>query len=143
MKKHTIINEPEYITFYDFVAYGKEVSDNISEDGMPWSFKFYGLPVSHETNDSYVILYGDEMLLFTKDDILVVNPPKNIIYVSKISEINRNPIGLIPKEIHDDIVIHKRFTSVYGAIYRYLDSNNKIPIQWIDEYNELVNHYLK
>ena len=44
------------------------------------------------------------------------------------------PIGLTPKKIHDN----KRFYEVCGAIVRYYSAGLKIPVEWIMEYNELV-----
>ena len=46
----------------------------------------------------------------------------------------RPPIGLKPRYIHD----HERYIEIYGAIQRYYDAGKKIPVEWIEEYNELV-----
>jgi hypothetical protein len=48
------------------------------------------------------------------------------------------PLGLIPKRFHDEWVKVKRFNKVRGAIARYFDAGLKINIEWIEEYNELV-----
>ena len=50
----------------------------------------------------------------------------------------RPPLGLIPKKFHDERVKAKRFNEVCGAIARYYDAGMKINIEWIEEYNELV-----
>lgn len=48
------------------------------------------------------------------------------------------PLGLIPKKFHDERVKVERFNEVCGAIARYYDAGLKINIEWIEEYNELV-----
>ena len=50
----------------------------------------------------------------------------------------RPPLGLIPKKFHDERVKLERFNEVCGAIARYYDAGLKINIEWIEEYNELV-----
>jgi hypothetical protein len=50
----------------------------------------------------------------------------------------RPPLGLIPKKLHDERVKVERFNEVCGAIARYYDAGMKINIEWIEEYNELV-----
>jgi hypothetical protein len=50
----------------------------------------------------------------------------------------RPPLGLVPKKFHDERVKSKRFNEVCGAIARYYDAGMKINIEWIEEYNELV-----
>lgn len=50
----------------------------------------------------------------------------------------RPPLGLIPKKFHDERVKIERFNEVCGAIARYYDAGMKINIEWIEEYNELV-----
>lgn len=47
----------------------------------------------------------------------------------------RPPLGLMPKKFHDV----ERFNEVCGAIARYYDAGLKINIEWIEEYNELVD----
>lgn len=48
------------------------------------------------------------------------------------------PLGLIPKKFHDERVRVERFNEVCGAISRYYYAGLKINIEWIEEYNELV-----
>lgn len=48
------------------------------------------------------------------------------------------PLGLMPKKFHDERVKVERFNEVRGAIARYYDAGLKINIEWIEEYNELV-----
>ena len=51
----------------------------------------------------------------------------------------RPPLGLIPKNIHYKRVKVERFNEVCGAIARYYDAGMKINIEWIEEYNELID----
>ena len=51
-----------------------------------------------------------------------------------IHTIDKPPLGLMPKRF----VQKARFVEVCGAISRYYMANKKIPIEWIEEYNELV-----
>jgi len=52
-------------------------------------------------------------------------------------EVKKLPIGLIPRFIHDTTRLHK----VRLAISRYYTAGVKIPIEWIEEYNDLVEKY--
>jgi hypothetical protein len=53
------------------------------------------------------------------------------------------PLGLIPKRFYDQRVKVERFNEVCGAIARYYDARLKIKIEWIEEYNELVDYMNK
>ena len=48
----------------------------------------------------------------------------------------RPPLGLVPKWVRQK----ERYYEVCEAIARYYDAGKKIPIEWIEEYNELVEH---
>ena len=50
----------------------------------------------------------------------------------------RSPLGLKPNKYHDERVKVERFNEVCGAIARYYNAGKKINIEWIEEYNELV-----
>lgn len=54
------------------------------------------------------------------------------------SDIKFPPIGLIPKRFYIDRCNVERFNDVCGAISRYYNAGLKINIEWIKEYNELV-----
>lgn len=45
------------------------------------------------------------------------------------------PLGLVPKKFRDQA----RFIEVCEAISRYWHANMKIPVKWIEEYNELID----
>jgi len=55
----------------------------------------------------------------------------------------RPPIGLIPKKFHDEIIRVERFNEVCGAISRYYNHGLKINIEWVEEYNELIEKIKK
>ena len=58
----------EAVTFDELLAYGKEYSDCVY-DGVPWSFKYMGIPIIHETDDCYLIGGTDR---FTKNKLLII-----------------------------------------------------------------------
>ena len=58
----------EALTFDELMAYGRTQTDNIYNN-MPWSFKYMGTPIMHETDDCYIIGGTDR---FTKNHILVI-----------------------------------------------------------------------
>lgn len=45
------------------------------------------------------------------------------------------PLGLVPKKFRQQ----ERFIEVCEAISRYWHANMKIPVKWIEEYNELID----
>jgi hypothetical protein len=49
------------------------------------------------------------------------------------------PLGLMPKHIFEHNNNIKRFEDVCDAISRYYNESRKIPIEWISEYNELID----
>lgn len=55
------------------------------------------------------------------------------------SAIEKPPIGLMPKFIHRE----KRLMDVCGAISRYYNAGLEIPIEWVQEYNELVKSHCR
>lgn len=46
----------------------------------------------------------------------------------------RPPLGLKPKHIHDE----ERMMAIREAIKRYVEAKKQIPLEWVNEYNELV-----
>lgn len=49
------------------------------------------------------------------------------------------PLGIVPKFIWKE----QRLMKLREAIDRYLDANQRVPIEWIEEYNELLEDILK
>lgn len=62
---------PTY-TFDEFVQYGRDNGGNIVR-GMPWSFKFHGIAVTHE-NDQCYRLGTFPQISVTPTDVVVVHP---------------------------------------------------------------------
>jgi len=48
---------------------------------------------------------------------------------------SKPPIGLKPKKYHS----LERFNEVRSAIARYYDAELPIPIEWVEEYNKIIN----
>lgn len=57
----------EALTFDEIIEYGRSQTDNIYNN-MPWSFKYMGVPITHETDDCYIV--GDTP--FTKNHLFVI-----------------------------------------------------------------------
>lgn len=49
--------------------------------------------------------------------------------------IEKPPLGLMPRKIHDE----RRLHDVANAINRYIAHGYEIPTEWVEEYNGLVN----
>lgn len=77
-KKPVVI---EAITFAEFVQHGREHGANIV-NGMPWSWKYNGWPVSHETDTCYLIPTLEGTHNFTPADVLITGV-KGEIYPCK------------------------------------------------------------
>ncbi len=55
--------------------------------------------------------------------------------------VKKPPLGLIPREFHEEQVKRERFNEVCGAINRYYTAGREINIEWVEEYNELVQYF--
>ncbi|NRA77299.1 MAG: hypothetical protein HRU18_03740 [Pseudoalteromonas sp.] len=53
----------------------------------------------------------------------------------ELEQIVKPPIGLRPKWVSDK----ERLNEVRSAIVRYYDAELKIPVEWIEEYNQLID----
>jgi hypothetical protein len=51
-----------------------------------------------------------------------------------ISNVIKPPLGLTPKWVRDK----ERFDEICAALSRYYNAGKKIPIEWVEEYNSLV-----
>ena len=60
-----------------------------------------------------------------------------------MTEFKRPPLGLLPRSIQDSLNRTERLRDIFHAIecYMYNDPIQQIPIEWINEYNELVTLY--
>lgn len=76
----------EFMTFDDMVQYGLETGDSIV-DGIPWSFKVNNHPITHCSNDMYLIstLEGDHWM--KRNDYLCIGV-RGEIYPIKIDIFN-------------------------------------------------------
>ena len=74
--------EIEAYTFDEFIELGKTLTKELV-DGMPWSFNINGYPVTHCSDELYLIstLEGDHNM--TIDDMLIIGV-KGEIYPCKI-----------------------------------------------------------
>lgn len=54
--------------------------------------------------------------------------------MSDPKQVKKPPLGVEPKYIAD----YQRFIDISKAISRYWDAGLKIPLEWVEEYNELV-----
>ncbi len=68
----------EAITFEELVAHGI-ASGGVVLDGIPWSFEYAGLPVTHESDDCYLIATAFREVRFERGDMLV-SPSKGEVY---------------------------------------------------------------
>ena len=57
------------ISFDDFLEYGRAETDCVG--GMPWSFKYDGMPVSHENDDRYLINTPEATVDFYRGHMLI------------------------------------------------------------------------
>lgn len=66
------LKSPELIAigFAEIVEYGLSNTKNIV-DGMPWSFDYMGLPVTHENNECYLITTKEAVYQITPDTMLL------------------------------------------------------------------------
>ena len=60
----------EAITFDELVAYGRASGAPII-DGMPWSFDYKGLPVTHENDNCYLVPTLEGSMRFNRGDMLI------------------------------------------------------------------------
>lgn len=67
-KKPVII---EAITFEEFVEYGKCTCGENIHDGIPWSFNYFGYPITHEDDDCYLIPTIEGTMRFKRGDMLI------------------------------------------------------------------------
>lgn len=58
----------EALTFDELIKYGLTQTDNIYNN-MPWSFKYMNVPITHETDECYII---GGYTKFTRNQLLVV-----------------------------------------------------------------------
>ena len=80
----------EAVTFEELIEYGLSHTDNI-QYGMPWSFKYEGIPITHETDDCYIIGGIDK---FTKNNLLIIKG-------NNVSIVEKDAFDLISEPLSD------------------------------------------
>ena len=78
----------EATTFDELMEYGRTQTDNIYNN-MPWSFKFMNIPITHETDDCYIIGGTDR---FTPNHLLIVKD-------NEVSIVERDAFELISEPV--------------------------------------------
>jgi len=77
-KKPVVI---EAITFEELVQHGIDNGGNMV-NGMPWSFKYHGHPITHENDDCYLIPTLEGTMKMQRGDMLITGV-KGEIYPCK------------------------------------------------------------
>ena len=80
----------EALSFDELIKYGLTQTENVYNN-MPWSFEYMGVPITHETDDCYII-GGTER--FTKNHLLVI---KN----NEISIVEKDAFELISEPVEE------------------------------------------
>ena len=75
----------QVVDFNDLVIFGKTHGAN-TVNGMPWSFQFYGRPITHETDTCYLIPTSEKMVHFELGDVIAIMP-NNEMAIYKKNEI--------------------------------------------------------
>ena len=89
MKKYRKKTSPvEAMTFDEFIKYGEAHADNMV-NGVPWSFKIRGCPVTHETNEHYIVETLEHEYDMTPKHVLVIEE-NDYIYPLSFEELNRD-----------------------------------------------------
>jgi hypothetical protein len=77
-KKPVVI---EAITFDELVEHGRTCAES-SREGVPWSFKYKGHPITHENDDCYLIPTLEGIMNMNRGDMLITGV-KGEIYPCK------------------------------------------------------------
>ena len=80
----------EAMTFDELMQYGLTQTENVYNN-MPWSFEYMGVPITHETDDCYIIGGIDR---FTKNHLLVMKG-------NEISVVEKDAFELISEPVEE------------------------------------------
>ena len=80
----------EALSFDELIKYGLTQTENVYNN-MPWSFEYMGVPITHETDDCYII-GGTER--FTKNHLLVIK-------TNEISVVEKDAFELISEPVEE------------------------------------------
>ncbi len=122
-----------------------------------------GLRVGQEVkvlNPVKVHFLSDDDFVFISNGEWAINIPKKYLYILDDDEgipgsipepkkrpipfeaegnVFKPPLGLCPKDIWEENIMKDRFHEVCSVIVRYYSSGLKIHIEWVEEYNELID----
>lgn len=74
-----------------------------------------------------------------KVDVTLITPQELDKAMDELTSTNtfvkKPPLGIMPKRFHDE----KRLGALSAAIERYVDAKCQVPLEWIIEYNQLIN----
>ena len=79
----------DVFSFSEFIEYGKNKGANIV-NGMPWHFKIYGYPVTHENDELYLIITPKETLRFTPKHFLLFDLSNGDVSVNLVPSISED-----------------------------------------------------
>lgn len=82
-REKIVVNEIEFITFDEFIEYGKNQPDANIVDGIPWSFNYKGVNITNENEECYIIVTRIGHYYFTPNDYLITDELGDIYPVSK------------------------------------------------------------
>lgn len=92
--------------------------------------------------------YNDDKLKeligkYLVNDVLAANDARYLMGICDIEEtiktVNKPPLGVTPRDMWD----RKRQEELAAAMERYLEAGEKIPKEWLDEYNEISDRLEK
>jgi hypothetical protein len=113
-KKPVII---EAITFDEFIEYGREYA-RVIVDGIPWSFKYNGHPVTHENDECYLIPTLEGTHNFTPQDMLITGV-NGEIYPCKIDIFEKTY-----EKVEQSVPVEPTYKSHDGGYYKLPDNFN-------------------
>lgn len=131
----SVVNPPAF----DVEETSKEIVENMGSMAKDLEKQLESNPGKVVIRDDQVeenkIIISDEELQGTPDADIPRNKQATIV---KKDEVERPPLGLTPRYIHDE----GRLNNIKEAIIRYLEAGKAINPKWIEEYNELVNRLI-
>jgi hypothetical protein len=144
--------EIEFITFEDFVEFGKNQEGANIVDGQPWSFSYNGHPITHENNECYLIPTLEGTYNFTPDDVLItgvkgeIYPCKKNIFEKTYTVVSsfKDRIGVEREELDGKIL--KLSSFLQGDIVKGLDEEAQtllqLQLRLMQEYSDVLTHRL-
>jgi hypothetical protein len=64
-------------------------------------------------------------------------------HLSLGEEKNPLPLGIMPKKLFYENIQRERFEQLCRVITEYFNRGEKIKVEWIEEYNELIENFKK